>query len=109
MGSVSEAGTIEVLAVSLDAVVFEQRLPAPDVIKMDIEGGEVHALAGAQRVLKAFHPAVFLATHGADIHQTCCSLLRDMGYVLEAIDGRRLDETDELLAWVGSTQVPHAG
>jgi hypothetical protein len=60
MGSVSEAGTIEVTAVS------------------------------------------------ADIHQTCCSLLRESGYVLEAIDGRPLDETDERTAWVGSAEMSDA-
>jgi FkbM family methyltransferase len=101
MGAVSDAGTIEVPAVSLDAFVFERRLPAPDVIKMDIEGGELRALAGARRVLDVHHPAIFLATHGADLHQACCSLLLKLGYTLEAINGGPLDETDELLAWVG--------
>jgi FkbM family methyltransferase len=98
MGSVSETGTVEVPSVSLDALVFEGQAPAPDVIKMDIEGGEVRALAGARRVLEAHRPTIFLATHGPQAHQICCSLLGELGYVLEAIDGRRLGETDELLA-----------
>lgn len=67
-------------------------------MKMDIEGGEVLALRGAQKMLAAHHPTIFLATHGQEIHRESCQFLESLGYQLQPIDGRSLAETDEVLA-----------
>ena len=55
---VSYQETLTVPGISLDEFVFQQRMPPPQSIKLDIEGGEVLALPGMQRVLAEFHPLV---------------------------------------------------
>lgn len=44
-------GTEQVAAVSLDAYCEEERLSRVDLIKIDVEGAELHVLRGAQRLL----------------------------------------------------------
>ena len=51
----------------------------PDLIKLDIEGGEVAALRGATWVLETRRPAIMLEVHGKDIEWGCLSILRDAG------------------------------
>ncbi len=47
---------IERQVLTLDRLVSEKHLPPPDVIKLDIEGGELSALRGAQALLQNFQP-----------------------------------------------------
>jgi FkbM family methyltransferase len=98
MGTLSEAGELIVKTVSLDRLFEMGEIPAPSLIKMDIEGGEYSALLGARAILERYHPTIFLATHGREVHDDCCSYLRSVGYKLSAITGDSVEETDELLA-----------
>lgn len=75
-------------------------MPAPQVVKIDIEGAEVLA-QGARRILEVHRPVVFLATHGYHAHRQCCSLLQATGYTLSPIGSRSLDQTDELVGTAG--------
>ncbi|WP_236622282.1 FkbM family methyltransferase [Novipirellula maiorica] len=69
----------------LDDVADEMQL-APDLIKLDIEGFELFALRGAQKLLAEHHPTVvceltnqFLHDHGQSGSEMLC-LMRDLGY-----------------------------
>jgi FkbM family methyltransferase len=81
MGHLSPHGSRSVPLVTIDGLVAEGR-PAPHVIKMDIEGAEALALAGATQTLRVHRPVLFLSTHGFAAHEACCSALRGMGYRL---------------------------
>jgi FkbM family methyltransferase len=98
MGSLDGAGPLEVDVVGLDDLAQSGALPAPKLIKMDIEGGEVDALAGAEQALRRHRPVILLATHGWAKHQECCQFLRGLGYSIEALAGGDPDATDEVIA-----------
>lgn len=99
MGCVSPRGHLEVKMVSLDELVRRGTLPAPDVIKIDIEGGELDALEGARRILKQCRPMIFLATHSQELNRQCSKLLQELGYRFEAISGQGFGLTDELFCF----------
>lgn len=86
-GYISSHGDLIVHVVSLDELVAEQAIPLPNYIKIDVEGAEMLVLTGAQKTLSQAQPTIFLATHGRDIHQQCCTFLEEIGYELSALDG----------------------
>lgn len=98
MGHFSEQGKLQVNTVCLDDLVTEGRILAPDYIKIDVEGAEMMVLSGASAILGKYHPTLFLATHGEDIHQQCCQFLVSLGYQLVPLDGKPITKCDELLA-----------
>ena len=80
--------SIEVTTAGLDDLVYEKGLPAPDVIKMDIEGGEVLALPGAARLLKEKHPLLLLELHGPQAAQVAWDVLQTAGIVCPVWEAR---------------------
>jgi len=91
MGKVSgSAGRQEVIyehsltvpGLSLDDYVYEQGHPAPNVVKMDIEGGEVLALPGMRRILENAHPLMLLELHGPESAEAAYTILTNYGYRL---------------------------
>jgi FkbM family methyltransferase len=71
--------------ISLDTAA----IAPPDLIKMDIEGGESAALSGARTVLAEHRPIVVLALHGPEHRSFCSSLLQSLGYRVFDLDERR--------------------
>lgn len=71
---------LHVPGVSLDAYVFEQNQPPPDLVKIDIEGGEMLALPGMQRVLAEAKPVVLIELHGQEAGRVVWQTLVDAGY-----------------------------
>lgn len=80
--NVSYQSSIEVEGVTIDQLVFEDHYPLPQVIKMDIEGGEVLALQGMQRTLGEAHPLVFLELHGEESARLAWQVFGQYGYRL---------------------------
>ncbi len=60
--------SIEVETTTIDAVVDELKLPAVDLIKLDIEGAESAAIHGAAETIRRFRPRIAIATeHTGDV------------------------------------------
>jgi FkbM family methyltransferase len=52
----------------------------PDVIKIDVEGAELDVLHGAENILKARHPQIFLSIHSDDLRTSCLAYLEGFDY-----------------------------
>jgi len=80
-GHLSPDGPMLVDLVSLDELHAAGKLGSlPDVLKIDVEGGETGVLAGARRILEQARPRMVLATHGPEVHRHCVELLESLGY-----------------------------
>jgi FkbM family methyltransferase len=83
-GSAGRAGLyhdeIEVPGIALDDFIYEDGHPTPQVIKIDIEGGEVMALRGMTRLLSEARPLFFLELHGPEAAKVAWDVLTGAGY-----------------------------
>jgi FkbM family methyltransferase len=98
LGRLDPAGTMDVRTTTLDELVTGGSVPSPHFLKLDIEGAESDALVGAAAILREARPAIFLATHGSEVHNSCLSILRRSGYSVQALDHRGHTFSDELIA-----------
>lgn len=80
--SVEYHASIQVEGFSLDDFVYRRDHLQPDVVKMDIEGGEVLALPGMRQVLAQARPIVFLELHGPQAAQAAWHEFNLAGYRL---------------------------
>ncbi len=71
---------IKVSGVTLDTFIFEQDHPEPDLIKLDIEGGEVLALPKMQGTLSRSKPIVLMELHGPEAIDVAWDILRAHRY-----------------------------
>ena len=74
--------TIEVPGLALDDFIYQAGHPAPQVVKMDIEGGEVMAVRGMQRLLTEVRPVLLIELHGPEAARVVGRSLLDAGYTL---------------------------
>ena len=56
-------GEVAVEVRRLDTLIAEGKIPSPQVVKMDIEGGETAALAGAENLLATARPILIIELH----------------------------------------------
>lgn len=82
MGHIGDQGSLTVQVIALDDLVDAGAIEPPDLVKIDVEGEEVRALQGAERVLTTARPTIFLATHSPDLHRTCTEWLQARKYHL---------------------------
>ncbi len=76
---------IHVDCVSLDDFVYKQGNPKPNIIKIDIEGGEGLALQGMGRLLREAKPILIIELHGKEAGQTCWQILTEAGYKISKL------------------------
>jgi FkbM family methyltransferase len=77
----ADCGTISVTVRALDSLVQPTGpWPAPQVMKIDVEGSEMDVLRGAMGVLQRHRPRVLLETHSPELAKQCRSLLAPLGY-----------------------------
>lgn len=91
---------VDVAAISLDEFVYEEGNPPPDFIKLDVEGAEGKAMAGARRVLSERRPGLLLEIHGEPGREVW-SVLQELGYTPTNIaTGRVPESAEEFAVWI---------
>jgi len=91
-GSVKSAQTTSIAVRPLDTEVEENSLPLPDMIKIDIEGMELNALKGMQRLLRERRPELYIEMHGATLKektensQAVTAFLEEHGYKIYDVE-----------------------
>ena len=93
--SVRSAKTVRIEVVPLDEDIRRHGLPAPDFIKMDIEGMERFALPGMKETLAKYRPELFIEMHGATVEEkveiahSVVGFLESAGYGVHDIESGR--------------------
>jgi FkbM family methyltransferase len=84
-------GDLRVEVISLDDLVFTQNAKPPDFIKIDVEGAESKALAGARQVLETYRPILLIALHTPEQDRAVGQILADLCYeVIRVSDGSKV-------------------
>jgi hypothetical protein len=61
----------------------------PDFLKIDIDGGEVDALLGAEELIARHQPSMIIETHSVELEAECANLLAKAGYTITIVKQRR--------------------
>lgn len=98
----TKAGTI-VETISLDEFVFRENHLAPNLIKIDVEGGELKVLLGAQLLLKECKPVIICELHSSYVSPVeVYKELTHLGYRLKDSKGRVMSlipKQGHIVAW----------
>lgn len=111
-GGESRPRTVPVVRV--DDVVAERSLPGPYVLKVDVEGGELRVLDGAQRVLQStelvlLEVSLFELVPGAPLLHDVVAYMHERGFVVYELYGGHVRPLDGALAMVNLAFVREDG
>ncbi|MHC4114908.1 MAG: FkbM family methyltransferase [Planctomycetota bacterium] len=71
----------QVPLVTIDDIAAEHGIESVDIIKMDVEGHELKALAGAEKIIANGSPIIFYEVkHGSDLHPELIDAFENLGY-----------------------------
>ncbi len=90
-GHISKDGNITVEITTVDKFCKDENI-TPSFIKIDIEGGEVEALKGAEQTIENYKPKILLATHGDKLDRECEVWMQAKGYTGKDINQLKGDK-----------------
>jgi len=70
----------------LDTLVSEGKIPAPSLIKVDVEGAEKMFLDGAAATIEQSRPTILLEYHSGSLARECAGFLEARGYRIEWLE-----------------------
>jgi FkbM family methyltransferase len=82
-----------------------QSRPAPDVIKIDVEGAELDVLRGASRLLREKRPMLLVELHSPEIAAAYARLMTELGYETRPLAGKNISDADSGARFVVSSHV----
>ncbi len=91
-------GEITVEVIALDEWIENRNEPMPDLIKIDVEGGEALVLAGLERTLKGARPTLLIELHGPEAGEQTLELLDAAQYRLHELCAG-YPELGEITSW----------
>jgi len=109
-------------SVAIDRLIAEESLPAPDIVKIDVEGNEGLVLEGMTQLLQSAAPIILceLHTHLGESSATTADLLLSHGYRIFSVDEvlhrglanaqalTQLDGVDYIVASKGDVRTKHS-
>ena len=96
--------TEKVVSRCIDSILEADELPAPDVLKVDVEGAEALVLRGGDRFFTAKSPRVLMEMHGVEMAKECLQFLLDRGYSVAGCVPRAWDENHHLKLNLGAVR-----
>ena len=78
--------TVRVSGLSLDEFIYQSGNPPPQLVKIDIEGGEIQALPGMERLLEEHSPTILLELHGPEAANAAWEVLTRNRYTLRKME-----------------------
>lgn len=88
-GRLSASGGLNVTTERGDDLVRAGQVPAPNFMKIDVEGAESRVLEGCANILRSARPVIVLSAHGWQQHELCARALQMSGYSVDTKkDGR---------------------
>lgn len=97
-GHLSPQGNIVVKVVNVDHEFESGRLPAPDFIKIDVEGGEIEVLKSCHRAIVKCRPKLLIATHGSTAHRFVIDYLVENNYQYKILNPDHIKGDEEIMA-----------
>lgn len=97
-GHISADGPLEIDVISIDDELKQGRLPRPDFIKIDVEGGETEVLQGCEQTVSEHRPKFLVATHDQQQHEFVMGFLKRHGYRIDVLDPGKASGDVEILA-----------
>jgi FkbM family methyltransferase len=85
--------TEKVRSRTIDSIIRSGELPAPDVLKVDVEGAERMVLEGGKTFFASATPRLVIETHGHVVSRECLEFLLDLGYTAAACVPERVDSS----------------
>ncbi len=82
----------KIRVIPLDQWAIEAGVGPVALIKMDIEGAEIEALRGAEKILRSHHPDLLVQAYhlrdGKRTLETCAAFLNTCGYACQELEGQ---------------------
>lgn len=78
--------TLRVQVETLDHLRGVGLIPAPNVIKIDVEGAEAFVLLGARNTLATARPKLFIEVHTRELAKECLSILSELAYEVNVLE-----------------------
>lgn len=75
--------------VTLDAYAAEVGWD-PDIVKLDVEGGELKVLMGSAQLIQRRHPHIIVEVHSVELERACGTWLAQGGYEPRVVSQRRI-------------------
>lgn len=98
---VNKSNLIQVSCVSLDHFVFSEKNPPPEIMKIDVEGGESRVLNGSYRLIEKYRPIIVCELHKPTQDLLVGKILIEHRYRAYRLHGGPIQRLDE--GWPSST------
>jgi FkbM family methyltransferase len=89
---------IEISSIALDDFCLSN--PAPELLKIDVEGGETRVLLGAKRILSQHRPIIICELHGPDLAFQVLEILQKYDYLNFYLENNCLEINSENVSFI---------